>query len=110
MQIDENGTLQHRGREYFPQDLNLLQIMGTVSGFSAIIVFLLYINTPEVSTLYSKPQLLWALGLLLLFWICRIWLLTIRGKMTDDPIAFTVKDFSSYFIFILIALTFLIAI
>jgi len=37
-----------------------------------------------------------------LYWISRIWHLSVRGKMTDDPIVFTVKDKASYIVGILI--------
>ena len=101
MQVNIKENLRNRGREYFPEDLHLLQVMGVVSGFSSIIVFSLYINTQEVAELYHHPKLLWALSFLFLFWISRIWLITIRGKMTDDPIIFAIKDITSYCIFFL---------
>ena len=83
------------------EDLTLLLVMGIVSGFLAVVVFSLYINSIEVTQLYSKPKILWAISFLLLFWISRIWLVTTRGKMTDDPIVFTIKDVTSYFVFFL---------
>jgi 4-hydroxybenzoate polyprenyltransferase/phosphoserine phosphatase len=104
MQIGKEDSLANRGRGYLKEDLILLQIMGIISGFSAVIVFSLYINSPEVSQLYSKPKILWALSLLFLFWISRIWLITIHGKMTDDPILFALNDVKSYFIFFIICL------
>ena len=93
--------LKDRGREYAIVDLNLLQVMGIVSGFLSVVVFSLYINSPEVSRLYSHPKLLWAISLLFLFWISRIWIITNRGNMTDDPIVFAIKDVTSYFIFLI---------
>jgi hypothetical protein len=84
--------------------------MGTVSGFLSVIVFSLYINSPEVSQLYANPQILWGTALLFLFWISRMWIITNRGKMTDDPIVFAIKDVSSYIIFFIIILLTWIAI
>lgn len=104
MQVNIKESLMSRGRGYFPEDLHLLQVMGVVSGFSSIIVFSLYINTQEVAELYRHPKLLWALSFLFLFWISRIWLITMRGKMTDDPIIFAIKDITSYCIFFLVGL------
>ncbi len=100
MQINDAPDLKNRGRGYAIQDLNLLQVMGVASGFIAVVVFSLYINSPEVTQLYSKPKILWAISFLFLFWISRIWLFTTRGKMTDDPIIFAIKDINSYFIFL----------
>jgi hypothetical protein len=34
----------------------------------------------------------------LLAWIGRVWLLTYRGRMHDDPTAFAFKDWVSYLI------------
>ena len=103
-QVTGETGLKSRGREYFSEDIHLLQIMGIASGFMSVIVFSLYINSPEVIELYSKPKILWAISLLFLFWISRIWLITSRGKMTDDPIVFALKDVTSYFIFLLVGL------
>ncbi len=102
-------NLVSRRRQYSTEDLQLLQIMGIVSGFMSVVVFSLYVNSPEVVRLYSKPKALGALCFLFLFWISRIWLYTIRGKMTDDPIIFAMKDILSYFIFALIGVVILIA-
>lgn len=104
MKITDGSGLKERGREYRKEDLNLLQIMGIASGFLSIVVFSLYIASPEVIKLYSNPQILWAISFLLLFWISRIWVITNRGQMTDDPIVFAIKDSSSYVIFFIIGL------
>ena len=42
-----------------------------------------------------------------LYWICRIWLLTYRGKMNQDPVLFLVKDPMIYAVGIM-ALTFVV--
>ncbi len=99
---DKKGLLS-TGRGYVSQDLNLLQIMGISNGFLSVVVFSLYIDSPEVSRLYSHPKLLWSVSLLFLFWINHIWLVTTRGKMKDDPIVFAIKDVTSYIIFFIIA-------
>ena len=104
MQVNNKEGLLSRGRDYIIEDIHLLQVMGIASGFSSVIVFSLYINSPEVAFLYSKPELLWSISLLFLFWISRIWLITVRGKMTDDPIIFAIKDLTSYVLFTLVGL------
>ncbi len=104
MKITNEAGLKEWGREYIALDLNLLQIMGVVSGFLSVVVFSLYIYSPEVSQLYSHPKFLWGISLLFLFWISHIWVVTNRGKMKDDPIVFAIKDITSYFIFFIILL------
>lgn len=106
---DENGLIE-RGRQYEKVDLNLLQVMGIVSGFISVVVFSLYLDSAVVEQLYSKPKTLWLISFCLLFWISRIWIITNRGEMTDDPITYALKDKTSYLIFFLISIIFLISI
>ena len=110
IQMRDAPDLKNHGRAYAVEDINLLQVMGIVSGFLSAVVFSLYINSPEVTQLYSKPKILWAISFLFLFWISRIWLFTTRGKMTDDPIVFAIKDVTSYFVFLLTGLLILASI
>ena len=102
MKVDGPSGLHERGREYLSDDLPLLRSMGIVSGFVSVVVFSLYINSPEILRLYTHPKFMWGICLLFLFWICRIWVVTNRGNMTDDPIIYAFKDKSSYVIFILV--------
>lgn len=104
MKVTTETGLKERGREYLPADLNLLQVMGIVSGFLSVVVFTLYIDSHEVAQLYSHPKILWSISFLFLFWISRIWVVTTHGKMTDDPLIFAVKDATSYFIFLIIGI------
>ena len=38
---------------------------------------------------------------LLLYWISRVWLITHRGQLHDDPVLFALKDVQSYIIGVL---------
>lgn len=104
IQVTHTKNIKKNRRDYSFEDIPLLQIMGVASGFLSAIVFSLYINSPDVELLYAYPKLLWLLCLLQLFWICRVWLVTSRGEMTDDPIIFTLKDPVSYVIIFLTAI------
>lgn len=104
MKVTSESDLQHRGREYRKEDLNLLQIMGIASGFLSVVVFSLYINSPEVLELYTRPKILWTISFTFLFWISHIWIITNRGEMTDDPIVYAIRDKISYLIFLVIGL------
>ena len=109
IQLKDETSLRMRRRGYDIDDIKLLEIMGIVSGFLAVVVFALYINSPDVTRLYSRPKILWSMSFLFLFWISRIWLFTTRGKMTDDPILFAIKDTTSYFIFFFIGIRLFVA-
>ena len=81
-----------RGREYSTEDVVVLQGLGAASGYLAVLVLALYIHSPEVSTLYRSSELLWLIAPLMLLWITRMWLVTARGYMDEDPIFFAAKD------------------
>jgi 4-hydroxybenzoate polyprenyltransferase/phosphoserine phosphatase len=87
-----------RGRGYGPEDLELVATLGTVSGYLAVLVLALYVNSPEVRVLYRYPTALLLVCPLLLYWISRVWLLAHRGQMHDDPIVFALKDRVSYIV------------
>jgi 4-hydroxybenzoate polyprenyltransferase len=85
------------GRGYFVPDTATLASLGSVSGYLACLVLSFYINSDSVRKLYFHPGWLWLLLPLLLYWVGRIWILTMRGKMYDDPIIFMFKDLHTHF-------------
>ena len=83
------------GRGYFTADIVILQSLGGASGFLSVFVFALYINSENVVQLYRHPEILWLMCPILGYWIMRIWMLTARNQMNEDPISFAVKDGNS---------------
>ena len=92
------------GRGYLPGDRDLLRSMGVTSGYMAVLVLALYLNSPQVTRLYQSPRLLWLVCPLLLYWIAHMWFLAHRGAIQDDPIVVAAKDPASYVVGALIAL------
>jgi 4-hydroxybenzoate polyprenyltransferase/phosphoserine phosphatase len=92
----ELGALLRDGgavaRGYSVDDLPLIQSLGAASGYLAVLVLALYINSPESLALYQRPQVLWLLCPLLLYWISRAWMVAHRGAMDDDPVVFAATD------------------
>ncbi|HUJ61414.1 MAG TPA: UbiA family prenyltransferase [Kofleriaceae bacterium] len=86
------GRTTAHGRGYLTDDMPVLQSMGVSSGYLAVLVMALYINSPEIHALYARPYALWAICPLMLFWISRIWVKTHRGQMHDDPVVFALRD------------------
>jgi 4-hydroxybenzoate polyprenyltransferase len=80
------------GRGYQVEDLPILRNMAMSSSHAAVLLLLLYISSEDVQDLYSRPQILWVICPLLLYWLTRMVLMTHRGYMTDDPIVFAAKD------------------
>jgi 4-hydroxybenzoate polyprenyltransferase/phosphoserine phosphatase len=86
------GSQRIHGRGYSADDLPLLMAFGVVSGFSSILVTALYVNSPESLGLYHHHKRIWLICPLMLYWISRVWLLTIRREMHDDPLVFALRD------------------
>jgi len=80
------------GRGYHPEDLDMLRSMGASSGYMAVLVMALYIDSSAVRVLYHHPLYLWMLCPLLLFWVSRVLMLSHRGEMNDDPVVFALRD------------------
>lgn len=80
------------GRGYQIDDSELLSQFGIASGFSAVLVLALYINSDAVLRLYSHPELIWLLCPLLLYIVSRIWLLARRQELDEDPVLFAIED------------------
>lgn len=86
------GLLEAKGRGYQVADLSMLSSLGAASGYIAVLVMALYINSPEVRMLYAHPEVLWLSCPALLFWVGRIWILAHRGSVHDDPVVFALRD------------------
>jgi 4-hydroxybenzoate polyprenyltransferase len=85
-----------RRRGYLPADVEWLRTMGAASGYLAVLVLALYLNSEEVIRLYRKPVVLFLVCPLLLYWISRMWLLAHRGRIHEDPIVAATRDPTSY--------------
>ncbi|QJI44964.1 UbiA family prenyltransferase [Pseudomonas sp. ADAK2] len=85
-------TSKTRGRGYYPSDLEMVSSLGAASGYLSVMVLALYIHDNTTTTMYSHPQIIWLACPLLLFWITRMWMLTHRGQMNDDPVLFAARD------------------
>jgi 4-hydroxybenzoate polyprenyltransferase len=80
------------GRGYRTADLPILQAMAVASGYVSVLVLALYLNGDSVTKLYFRPQFLWGLVVVLLYWVSRIFVKTARGEMHDDPVIFALTD------------------
>jgi len=87
-----------KGRGYLVSDLERVANFGVVSSYISILVLALYINSNEVMRLYQHPMILWGICPLLLYWVSRVWFLTCRAQIHDDPVVFALKDKVSYVI------------
>jgi len=93
-QSGKAGQLKSRG--YHTQDLEMVGSMGPTAGYIAVLVFCLYVDSPGVTERYHSPMLLWFVCPVLLYWISRVWFLSHRGLMQDDPVKFALTDRNSW--------------
>jgi 4-hydroxybenzoate polyprenyltransferase len=84
------------GRGYHTGDRELLLSLGVGSSFSAVVIFSLYVHSPDVSLLYSSPEILFLLCPIVLYWLSRNWLLAHRGELKEDPVTLAMRDPVSY--------------
>ncbi len=98
-----------RARGYELSDGDVLLGMGIASGYVAVLVLALHINSDVAHVLYSRYELLWLLCPLLLYWISAVWLKAHRGQLPDDPLVFAMKDRASQIVVLLMCVVVLLA-
>ena len=59
--------------------------------------------------MYSSPEWLWIVCVAIFYWVMRVWLLTTRGQMHDDPIVFALKDRTSLTLGLLVGISLMLA-
>ena len=91
----EDKGLKATGRGYQAADLEILSQGGLASGFAAVVVLALFIDSPAISANYTYPELIWLVCPLVLYLVVRIWILARRKQMNDDPVVFLMTDWRS---------------
>ncbi|MBV6319977.1 UbiA family prenyltransferase [Duganella violaceipulchra] len=107
--LEQIGKAAACGRDYRVTDLAVLSPLGLASAMSAVVVFGLFINSPDTQARYATPDLLWLVALGLIYWLARLWIKTARGEMHDDPVIYAIKDRGSRSAIIVMGVTMLIA-
>lgn len=81
------------GRGYRSEDAPLTLGLGLASGIAAVLIMVVYLIEDAVPRqIYKEPLFLWAIPPILFLFLGRIWLLSQRGELNDDPVAFALKD------------------
>ena len=92
IELAASPAVPTHGRGYRPGDAPILKEMGVASAYIAALIFALYINSDQVVRLYARPVWLWALCVIILFALSRMWVLAQRGQVDDDPVRFVLRD------------------
>lgn len=81
------------GRGYSPEDWPVTLVFGVGFGVASIVIMLLYLaNDAAPSGFYKQPLWLYAVPAFVVLWLMRIWLLSNRMELHDDPVVFALKD------------------
>lgn len=89
------GVETTSGRDYRVTDLAVLWPLGVGAALSAVVVFGLFISADDTRARYASPELLWLVGVGLVYWLARLWIKTSRGEMHDDPLVYALRDYGS---------------
>jgi 4-hydroxybenzoate polyprenyltransferase/phosphoserine phosphatase len=104
----EDKPLNRRG--YRPSDIPFVLAYGCSSSLMSVLVIAIYLNSPDVSVHYRRPDLLWFVCPTLAYWSSRLWILAARGQLDEDPVLFAIKDKTSYLLGAIIVMIVLLAI
>lgn len=91
-ELERAGRRSTSGRGYRTDDLPIMRGMALAAGNAAVLVFALFINSPETAVRYANPEILWLVCPLLLFWVSRMVMVAHRGRLVSDPVVFAATD------------------
>ena len=67
--------------------------IGAAAALGAVLILILYlIEDAFPRNFYGSPHYLWGLPGILFLFFGRIWLVSQRGELSDDPVEFALKD------------------
>ncbi len=93
LRLTELGLDTMPGRGYMRADAPLTLGLGLASTLGAILILILYlIEDAFPRGFYANPAALWAMPPILFLFLGRIWLISQRGQLHDDPVAYALKD------------------
>lgn len=91
-----DGKNVKNSRGYHVADMNLIMLFAVVSGVVSVLVCNLYYNSEEVKETFKTLWITYLSLPVLVYWLCRVFLLTYRGQMNEDPVLFAIKDKTSF--------------
>lgn len=106
----EHDLQKLEGRGYQVRDDSLTLTFGISASMASIVIVVIYlVEEVFAREIYTKPAWLWIAPISIFLFTCRIWALAHRGRMTDDPVAFALRDRVSLGLGLLVAVAILLA-
>ncbi len=107
---DTRGEETIAGRGYIVADAPLILGLGLATGTASVLILVLYLTFDAFNhEFYGNSNWLWLFPLVLFLWIARVWLISQRGELNDDPVAFALKDRQSLALGALMVAAFVLA-
>lgn len=99
------------GRGYRVDDWPLTLVFGVGAGLTSISIMLLYVaNDAAPSGFYREIAWLYVAPAAVTLWVMRVWLLSHRAVLEDDPVVFALRDPTSWALGLVVAAALLLAI
>jgi 4-hydroxybenzoate polyprenyltransferase len=81
------------GRGYRITDESLTLTFGITASMASILIVVIYlVEEVFARQIYHNPVWLWGTPIAIFLFSSRIWVLSHRGRMMDDPVAFALRD------------------
>jgi 4-hydroxybenzoate polyprenyltransferase len=110
MRTEQQGGGVIQGRGFHSTDWPLTLTFGVGAGIASIVIMLLYLaNDAAPSGFYPHHTWLYAVPGIVLIWLMRVWLMSHRTKLDDDPVIFALRDPASIAMAAIVAATFMLA-
>jgi 4-hydroxybenzoate polyprenyltransferase/phosphoserine phosphatase len=111
MRAPQDNQTAVPGRGYRSDDWPLTLVFGIGAGLTSVLIMLLYLtNDAAPSGFYRETAWLYVIPAATTLWVMRIWLLSHRAVLDDDPIVFAVHDPTSWALAAVVAIAFALAI
>ena len=108
--LEARGLKAVPGRGYRAGDSGFIETFGMTTSVASVLIFMIYLAVEPVHVVrLSDPEWLWVVPVTIGFWLPRVWLLTRRGEMHDDPVVFALKDPPSLLLGVIALLAILVA-
>jgi 4-hydroxybenzoate polyprenyltransferase len=104
------GETDVPGRGYVAADAPLMLGLGLATGTASVLILVLFLIFDAFERdIYTNPHWLWLFPVVIFLWIGRIWLISQRGELNDDPVAFALKDRQSLALGAIMVVAFILA-
>ena len=111
MRLNMDGGSKVLGRGYRSGDWPLTLCFGVATSVSSVVIMILFVKEQTAgSVAYASPAWLYVAPAMVTLWVMRIWLLSHRTELDDDPVAFALRDRISYLLGAVVLVGFILAI